>query len=358
MTCGNTVPSLTFALSVDYARATGGYVYDRRLVDELVRLGWQVKWLDLQSGFPWPTEADKRETAARLAALPDGAILLSDQLCFGVLPDVVAIEARRLQLGMIVHHPLADEGYGLPEVCEAFRSKEREALRHMAVVVTSSPATAATLLAEYEVAPSRLVIAPPGTDPAPLSAGSGETCVRLLGVGALVPRKGQDLLLAALGMCGDLDWSLTLAGNLSRTPDYVALVQRTIDAAGLTARVTLAGEITDEMLSREWQKADVFVSASRHEGYGMAAAEALARGVPIVATHAGVLGDWMPDGVAEIVPTGNVPALADALRRVIGDATYRKVLRYGALARRGELLSWSDTAARVDQRLRLISPAN
>jgi len=78
--------------------------------------------------------------------------------------------------------------------------------------------------------------------------------------------------------------------------------------------------------------ADVFVLPSFHEGYGMVFAEALAHGLPIVATTAGAIPDTVPGDTGLLVPPGDVRALSEALRRVVEDTALRT--RLAAAARR------------------------
>lgn len=342
---------LTFALSEDYARATGGFVYDQRLATELERLGWRVERLLLPAGFPRPSPAARQACARLLAGLADHTVLVTDQLCLGVMPEVAAAEARRLRLVMIVHHPLAMEGYERAAGSRMLFGSEREALRHVSLAIVSSEATARALRVGYGVEPGRLLVAPPGTDLLPSTEGAGVAPLQLLCVGALVPRKGHDLLAAALALLVDLPWQLTAAGNLDRAPDHVAALRVQLVTNGLAERVKLAGEVPADAIEGLWHRADIFVSASRHEGYGMAIAEAVARGLPVVATHAGVVGDWLGTSAASIVATGDVVALASALRRVLTEPEHRLALREGAIAWRRRLPSWRVTGEAVHRRL-------
>ena len=342
---------LSFVISADYARRTGGWIYDHRLLQELAARGWRIREVTLPAGFPAPSPAARRQAAAAFAAIADGSVVLADQLCLGVLPEVAAAEADRLRLVMIVHHPLALEGYHAGGGRAAFAHCERQALRHAAAVIATSANTARVLRADYAVAADRLVVAVPGVDPRPLARGSGSSVLNLIAVGAVVPRKNHGLLLEALAGLKPLPWRLTVVGNLARAPDHVARLRAMIAACGLAGRVRLAGEVSEARLQRLWLAADLFTSASRHEGYGMAIAEAFAHGVPVVATYAGAAGAWVGRRGAKIVRDGSVAALRTALFEVIGARSQRGALRRGAVARRRSLPAWAATAAGVEGRL-------
>ncbi|MFO1071017.1 MAG: glycosyltransferase family 4 protein [Geminicoccaceae bacterium] len=347
-----TTGSLVFALSADYARRTGGWVYDQQLADGLAGRGWQVERLTLPAGFPNPEPAARAATAAALRALPDGTLLLSDQLCLSVLPDLMAAEADRLRLVMVLHHPLAQEGDGRIDRASPFFAGERNALAAMRLVVATSATTARTLQETYDVPAGRIVVAPPGTERRAAVEPEEEDDVRLTALGALVPRKDHPALVAALAGLQRLPWRLRIVGDTARAPAYVQRLRAQVADSGLADRILILGELDDDSLERLWQGTDIAVSASRHEGYGMALAEAVARGVPVVTTAAGAVTDWLDGSAARIVPVGDTAALQAALAEVIGSDEVRARLREGALRLRAKLPDWPDTAAAVDAALR------
>ena len=343
--------ALSFVISADYARRTGGWLYDHRLLQGLSARGWQVRRLTLPAGFPEPSPPVRAQSGAAFRAIADGSLVLVDQLCLGVLPEVAAMEGRRLRLVMLVHHPLALEGYRTGKAAAMGRA-EREALRHVAAVITTSPSTARALISDYAVPADRIVIAVPGVDRQPLARGSGGAVANLISVGAVVPRKNHHLLVEALAGVAGLPWRLAIVGNLTRAGEHVSAVRAMITACGLAARIKLTGELPDQELARLWSGADLYVSASQHEGYGMALAEAFAHGVPVLTTYAGAAGAWIGRRGAKIVGDGRLGALRTALAELIGSRHQRGLLRQGAVARRRSLPTWEATAAAVDARLK------
>lgn len=344
---------LVFANSLDYARLTGGFVYNTRLMRELEARGWDVVPLDLPAGFPRPDAGARAHAARLLAALPDHTLVIADQICFSPLADVLEREAARLRLVMLFHHPIARE-LGLPlKTRGLLRHSEESALTSCRLVVTTSPTTAEALFTDYNVPEARVVVALPGAErfePAALPAVAGMP--QLLSVGAVIERKGYHILVDALSGLRDLRWQLDIAGDLDRAPDYVARLQAQIAAARLSDRIVLRGGIPASELETCWRSAHAYVAASLHEGYGMAVAEAIARGVPTVTSEAGAVGEWLDPSAALIVPSGAHEALRDAIRRLLTEPSLRSELRAAALAQAARFPSWSDAAALVDQRLR------
>ena len=121
-----------------------------------------------------------------------------------------------------------------------------------------------------------------------------------------------------------------------------------IDSLGLQDHVSLVGELDDAALDRQLDAADVFVLATLQETYGMAVAEALARGLPVVATDTGAIPTLVGSEAGIVVPRGNVGELADALRRAFRrDAPLRARLAAGARRVREQLADWDTAAGRM-----------
>lgn len=331
--------ALAFVVPGDLATLTGGYRYDRRLIDGLRVAGWQVTCHALDPGFPAPSEAALRGAAERFDSIPDGQLTVVDGLAYGALPEIAAAHAGRLGLVALVHHPLADETGLAPGAAERLRQSERRALAVARRVIVTSPATARAV-GGLGVPAERIDVVEPGTDPAPLARGSDGPGLGLLCVGAITPRKGHAVLIEALARVADRPWHLACVGSLDRSPATVADLRRRVDALGLGGRVTLVGEEREETIGARYERADAFVLPSFHEGYGMALAEALAHGLPIVSTRAGAIPDTVPQDAGLLVPPGDADALAGALATLLDDPSRRRRLAAGARAARERLPSW------------------
>ena len=342
---------VAFAVPGDLSTPTGGYTYDRRIIGELRRLGFGVEAIDLGEGFPRPSAHTRARAMAKLADAPPGVPIVLDGLALGVLAEVAALRRRNPLIGL-VHHPLALETGLAPDEVERLRASERAALASMQKIIVTSPAIARVLMADYGVSPDLLSVAPPGSDPAARarveisgsSTGGGDN-IALLSVGIIVPRKGYDLLVAALAAIDDLPWRLTIVGDRRRHADEAARLDADIFRRGLTARIVMAGAVSTERLAELYSAADLFVLASRYEGYGMAFAQAIAYGVPVIGTTAGAIPETVPAGAGLLVPPEDVPALAAALRWLISDPRERARLARNARAAAKSLPTWEAAAA-------------
>jgi glycosyltransferase involved in cell wall biosynthesis len=261
-----------------------------------------------------------------------------------MLPEAAHALRDSHPLVALVHHPLALEtGLTATEV-EAMVKSERTALEAARAVVVTSPSTATILLDDYGVAEDIVTVVPPGTDRGTVAPGSSDGIVRLVSVGAVVPRKGFDVLIAALATLGDLPWRLTIAGDRTRDPAAAAQLDADIAKGGLSGRIEVLGALPHEQIAPLYGRADLFVLASRFEGYGMAFAEAMAHGLPVIGTTAGAVPDTVPPEAGVLVEPNDPKALARALRMLIENANERRWLANGARAAGEKLPTWAQSA--------------
>jgi glycosyltransferase involved in cell wall biosynthesis len=330
--------SAFFAIPGDLSAPTGGYEYARRVLRALPGL----EYLELPGGYPRPIEADLAVASVRLAAVPPDAVLLIDGLALGVLP-MSCLDVVQAPIVALVHHPLCLETGISEELAVALCASERASLSRAAHVIVTSASTAALLSWAFSVSGARVSIAEPGSDPVARAPRAGAP-PHLLAVGAIVPRKCCDLLVRALAGLDHLAWTLTIAGALDRDEEAVGDVRAAISAHGLTRRITLAGVADPAALDRLYAAADIFVIASQYEGYGMAAAAAMAYGLPLVASTGGALASTIPDAAALKYPPGDVERLQAALHLMLTDATRRTVCAEASWAAGQLLPRWEQTA--------------
>lgn len=335
---------MEFLIPGDLQAPTGGYAYDRRVIEGLRRLGWRVTVGALDGSFPLPTRAALEHADAVFARVPDGGVVMVDGLALGAMPDVVARHSARVRLVALVHHPLALETGLSPDVARRLEQSERASLRSARHVVVTSEATAAALVA-YDVERSRTSVIVPGTDEAPLAPGSRDGVMRFLCVATLSPRKGHDLLIEALAPLASLSWKLTCVGSLTLSPETAGAVREQVVRAGLAEKISLVGALTGDALESQFQAADVFVLPTRYEGYGMVVAEALARGLPVIGTRTGAIPDLVGPDAGLIVPTNDGAALHVALLRILRDPALLAALRAGARKARDTMPRWQDSCA-------------
>ena len=234
--------------------------------------------------------------AARLAALPAITTRRMDRPLRRGL-------ATRMVYGSLVRRAVAIS----PAVADVLREAGVEAAK---ICTITSTVDAAALVPRRPRAEVRA------------ESGVGDEALLLLGLAKLTRRKGFDLLLTALARLGDDPrWVFALGGD---GPEAEPLAARAAEL-GLSERVRFLGRRDDvpELLDA----ADLFVMPSRAEGLGVAALEAMAAGLPVIASRVGGLGQAVVhEGTGLLVPPDDVDALEAALRRLLDDGALRERL--------------------------------
>jgi glycosyltransferase involved in cell wall biosynthesis len=331
---------------------TGGYLFDRHIVEGLRARGRAVRVIELSA-------RDPKANGAVLADLSDGTKTVVDGLGLANLAETVALQARRLRVIAFVHGPLAQETSLSPAAAKDAAACEAGLLSRVCGVLCPSRKTAAAVEG-YGISFERIAVVPPGTAKPIRAPRPWRSPVRkLLCVANLVPRKGHELLVEALARIRDLDWSLRCVGSLERDPATARTVRRLIRAVGLGRRITLDGECPAHSVSRAYQTADAFVLPSFYEGYGMVYAEAMAHGLPVIATTAGAIPETVPSQAGLLVPPGDPAALARALRRLIAQPALAARLAAGSRTTGARLPDWpqaTEAWERAFDRLAALDP--
>jgi glycosyltransferase involved in cell wall biosynthesis len=333
-----------------FACVSGGYAYDRAMLEGLRAAGHEAWAVELAGRHPQADAAARAAASAAFDALPADAVAVIDGLGLPAFADRAEALAARRTVGLI-HHPTAVETGPAEADREALRAAECRLLPLLARVVATSAFTAERLVADFGVAAGRIAVVEPGTAPAPRSVGSGGPGCAILSVGALVPRKGHDVLLRALARLFDLDWRLTIAGSADRDPVHAGSLRALAERLGIARRVCFAGEVDAATLETLWQGADFFALATQWEGYGMAIAEALKRGLPVAVTAGGAAGALVSPRSGVVCPLGDEATLSKSLRRLIFDTALRRELAAAAWTEGQALPDWPTQAGKFAEAL-------
>ncbi len=341
---GDPAAPLTVIVPGALDQVTGGSIFDRRIVEGLRALGRPVRVVELAGRFPAADAEAMAAAEAALAGLADGAPAVIEGLALAGFAEALPRHARRLRLLGFVHHSLAVETGLAADAARHYAAIEAALLPLFRGILCPSTRTAVAVAA-YGVAADRIAVTPPGTLKPLGAVPTPPPPLHLLCVATLTPRKGHLLLIEALATLRPLDWRLTLVGSLTRDPETAGAVRRAIDGHGLGGRVTLAGEYPPNRIGSAYAAAHVFVLPSWYEGYGMAFAEALAFGLPVIATTGGAIPETVPLSAGILVPPGDGAALAAALAAVLTDDGLRGRLAQGAAAAGARLCDWPAAVA-------------
>ena len=308
----------------------GGSAFNAGLIPALRDRGYEVT-VEHNLNAPLPTDA---------LPVVDGMILPSLEPLFAGL--------LRQDTVVVVHHVLAAAGRSA-EARAHVHAAEARMLPQVRRVVTTSAEVAARLQAEFGVVSPAIV--QPGMPELPRNLAGPNPC-RILSTGVLTPRKGHGGLLHALARLTDLDWTLAIAGDTERDRVLARDVAALIDDLGLAHRAAILPNPEPDALEAAWRSAGLFASASRWEGWPAGIAEAMRRGIPVVALDAPGVGGFVPACAGIACAPGDEATWGKCLRRAIYDTGLRAALADGAWAAGCTLPGWAEQAAAFDAILR------
>ena len=304
-------------------QVSGGYIYDRKLVEHLRSQG---DWVEVIS-LPWrgygyhlldnlsPTLCGRLERAAL-------DILLEDELNH---PSLFWLN-RRLRgrvsypIVSIVHHLRSSENRPAWQN-RVYQSIERRFLLSVDGFVFNSETTA-TVVARVTGCPKPGVVARPGgdrlvhrTDPSEIMKRADDvTPLRVLFVGNVIPRKNLEILVAALTRLPKETWRLEVIGDTTTDSAYVNRIQNRINQAGLTSQIMFSGSCSDRDLASRFSESHVLAVPSSYEGFGIVYLEAMGFGVPVIASRDGAAHEIITHGQnGFLLPSGDTAGLARCL---------------------------------------------
>lgn len=315
-------------------QVSGGYIYDRLVVEALRAGGDDVRLISLEPEAPLPELASD-----------DFDVVVGDELCFRELPRLFerAGGARRV---LLIHHLTAWEKPPGKEH-DALLELEKAAIESAHVCVVTSHVTADRLLTERLL--SRAIVAEPGADRLPRPETGGQepsgARVRLLFVGNLLPRKRVAELCEAFARLAAPHAELVLVGA-ELDADYAHAVRGIVARAGMTERVKFLGPLAGPAVAEQLQLADALVLPSTLEGYGMVLSEALWASLPVIAARVGAAEQLVGTTSAGLLfDPHDDSGLGAVLSRFVSDQDLRARLRRAAFHAADQLPRWRDTAA-------------
>lgn len=258
--------------------------------------------------------------------------------------------ARSGQKLVVTVHDLAFEHYPsmFPRVWRyLYRAGLRAAIKRADAILTPSRNTAEDLLSRTDVAPEKLYVTPLAASLTRGTAEPAEVLARLkvptpyvLFVGTLEPRKNLVRLVRAYRRVAatGVPHTLVLAGAMGWHPDALL---REIALRG-PGEIVLTGTLADEDLDAVYRGAAAFAYPSIYEGFGLPVIEAMARGIPTVASTSSAVPEAAGDAAIGVNPR-SVRDIAKSLQRVLTDPELAEHLSSRA-RQHAERFSWDETA--------------
>jgi glycosyltransferase involved in cell wall biosynthesis len=341
---------------------SGGYLYDRMLVDHLRHQGAHVEIFSLPVRNYCRHLADNFSRALpRVLETGGFDLLLQDELNHPSLFHMNSALRKTLKCPIIgiVHHLRISEGRAAWQN-SLYRHPEKRYLETLDGLICNSETTR-TVVEHLMSRAIPSVVAPPGGD----HLGAGITAeevsdrcrasgpLRILFTGNVLPRKGLHTLLAALDRLPDEGWQLTVAGSLSADRRYASRMERLVAGTGIKKRVELLDSVSTERLVDLMKSHHCLAGPSFYEGFGIAYLEAMGFGEPVIASTTGGVAEIITDGrEGFLVPPGDCAGLAESIGRLIDDRDLLAAMSRAALRRHRAHPTWGVSMARAEDFLR------
>ncbi len=312
---------------------SGGYLYDRQLVDHLQRAGDKVQVISL----PWRNYGSHlidNFSNAFLKRVINGKldILLEDELNH---PSLFHINqkirsANRTPIISIVHHLRSSELHPAWQNC-LYARIEKLYLQSVDGFIFNSQTTrqcVQTLLQKHgDELPPHVIAYPAGNRFSPeiddemiWERSNAPGAFRLVFLGNIIQRKGLHTLIQAIKLLSGVNIKLEIVGSHLPEPGYAVKMQKLANRSGLGQSVKFWGPVVDQTLARILISSHVLVVPSSYEGYGIAYLEGMSFGLPAIATTHGAAWEIITHGQNGILVQPDQPEqLAEALSGLAKD---------------------------------------
>ncbi|MEM1141552.1 MAG: glycosyltransferase family 4 protein [Pseudomonadota bacterium] len=275
------MPQLLIIEPASPIQVSGGYRYNAQLAGALRARG----------------EGDvlRTNTPEQILKYP-GCCALLDSLWFTTPPPADfqrRLQASGISLFLLGHYfPPSN-----PVLCIQEKNHWLACLRKWIPLAEAIVITGQRALTDWSglVSPDRVHVAPPAIDIRAKTESSFEQGLRLLTIGAVTEAKLPLALLQHLACLSDAQFQWKIAGSSTKDPDHYKACLAAVDHAGIADRVRFVGELEHQQILDELLLADVYLAASQFESFGIASAEALSAGLPLIGFDAGDLPLWAPN---------------------------------------------------------------
>jgi glycosyltransferase involved in cell wall biosynthesis len=330
---------------------SGGYLYDRKLVEYLRSQGDTVEIISL----PWRNYASHLIDNLSFRLPPDLDLLIQDELNH---PSLVAANRgpHPYPVVSLVHHLRSSEQRPAWQNW-FYRLIEKRYLQSVDAFIFNSKTTRDVVQALVGDTRPNLIaypptdrFAPPLTPDLVRSRAAESGPLRIIFLGNLIPRKGLHTLLQAIERSLISSYALDVVGSLTIDPAYAAKMQQLTITQGLSSTVHFHGSLDNEKLVELLRSAHVLVVPSSYEGFGIVYLEGMAFGLPAIGTTAGAASEIITHGeTGYLIRPDDAHALAAHLAALYADRGLLSQLSLNALQRYRSQPTWQQTAAEIRQ---------
>lgn len=343
----------------DINRLTGGYLYERKLIEYLRGKGVEVDVVSIREK-PYPYLFHLFSNLSLILRFfrrsKRYAFVLEDEMAHPALFlfNFWLRYVKRTKIVVIVHLLWWKAAKGWK--AHFIRCIEKVMFKSAHLIIANSKHTKEEIKG-MGIPGDFIEVVYPGFDALSVKRGMvrrRHECINLLSVAICDPRKGLDTLLEATRRLNNPKIKLDVVGDDSS--EYCKRLKKRVAAWGLEEKVIFHGVVGLEELSRFYSEADIFVLPSLYEPFGIVFAEAMSFGLPIIATNAGGIPELVEDGGnGFLVPPGDVDSLAEAIDKLASNAELRERFGRRSYERSEKLNTWEDCGKSIFKLLQTLS---
>ncbi len=333
----------------DLEKGSGGYLYDRKLVEHLRNSGDRVEIIEVPQKERSLQNIEHNFSKELEKNIEDKEldILIEDELCFLSLFQLNKKIDNEVEIISVIHHlsHLAERESEKEEMYKYFEKKYLETVDGFIFNSEASRKAVNELIGN-----SSGIVANPGKDhfdsPENIDKDFSSYELNALFIGNFSPHKCVDVIIRAIA--GVEDVQLTLIGDRYWNEKYGEKIDKLVSSLEAENKVDIMGRIRREKLLEELHKADVLVLPSLYEGFGISIIEALGLGTPVIATNKGGPSEIIKNGIEGfLVPPKNEEALKDRLKRLRDESSTLQEMSERAMKRYKKLPTWYESMDKI-----------
>ena len=300
----------------DINTLTGGYIYNKRMVNGLLEMGHNVQVYSLAVDFPFPSPESTQQFVNIINAIPKCETIIIDSLAFGAIPELLRKIKPNHPIVALIHMPLSIRNEFTAAQRKRLSIREKEAFSYADLILVTSPFTM-NLLKGMGIDPVNIIVVLPGVEVLSHKNKYALFPRKLITVSNFTRNKGHLLLVDALKELKYLNWTLDCYGNTNFDPEYVDTLSRLIDFNNLTDRIFLHAPITGNDLSQVYVNSDLLIHPSEFETYGMVLTEAMAHGIPVIASAGGAITQTVPASIGVFFKENDTYSLQQTIKDLL-----------------------------------------
>lgn len=308
--------NLHFFITGDINTPSGEFIYNKKIIDGLRGRNYKVFVHNLPADFPFPSANSIAQLEDIVKSIPSDDLLLIPGVIVGSSPAIVEGYAKNHKFIAYVHVPVSlSNGLSIYQK-EIVLASEKTGFSKVQYCITSNE-SGKNALEERGVASINIYLAPAGTDPYPQKTNYSKLPASLLCISNYTRKNGLIHLIKALSALKNKDWQLTCYGIKDYEPGYFDEIKALIKKNGLTDRIVLNNSLAHDKISEVYLASDLVVMPSDYESFGMTVSEALAHGIPVFASAAGLINRDIPHKAFKFFKPGSLYDIQSVLELLL-----------------------------------------